>query len=79
MVKLSLERKTQTMAKTNTRKKTNTTYNNISEGGVYYSTDKNRYIARFTADGKRITVGSFMTERKAKIALKEARASYPNW
>lgn len=64
------------MAKTNTRKKTNATNNNITEGGIYYSTDKNRYIARFTANGKRIVVGSFMTERKAKTALKEARSQY---
>ena len=64
------------MAKTKIVTKTKTAANRVTEGGVYYRTDKNRYIARFTWNGKRITVGSFMSERKAKIALKEARNQY---
>lgn len=47
--------------------------NRVTEGGVHYRNDKKRYIARFTHNGKRINVGSFLTERKAKTALSLAR------
>lgn len=50
--------------------------NRVSIGGIYFRTDKNRYIARFTLNGERITVGSFMSERKAKQALNAARSQY---
>ena len=50
--------------------------NRVSAGGVYYRTDKDRYIARFTLNGKRINVGSFASERKARLALNAARSEY---
>jgi hypothetical protein len=67
------------MAKTKTTKTaTNSKIvsNRVSNGGIYFRQDKSRYIARFTLNGKRINVGSFMTERKAKQALNAARAQY---
>lgn len=67
------------MAKTKTTKTvTNSKIinNRVSIGGVYYRSDKNRYVARFTLNGKRINVGSFMSERKAKQALNTARSQY---
>lgn len=50
--------------------------NRVSVGGVYYRVDKNRYVARFTLNGERINVGSFISERKAWQALKQARSQY---
>lgn len=47
--------------------------NNVTVGGVYYRNDKKRYVARFTHNGKRINVGSFVSENKAKSALNQAR------
>lgn len=47
--------------------------NVVTAGGINYRGDKNKYIARFTHNGKRITVGSFATEGKAKHALNLAR------
>jgi hypothetical protein len=47
--------------------------NRVSLGGVYYRNDKKRYVARFTHNGNRVNVGSFLTERKAKTALSLAR------
>lgn len=47
--------------------------NVVTAGGINYRSDKNKYIARFTHNGKRITVGSFATEGKAKHALNLAR------
>ena len=67
------------MAKTKTVTKSKIVNNRVSKGGIYYRTDKNRYIARFTLNGKRINVGSFMSERKAKQALNTARSQYDNW
>lgn len=67
------------MAKIKTVTKSKIVNNRVSTGGVYYRTDKNRYIARFTLNGKRVTVGSFMSERKAKQALNAARSQYANW
>jgi hypothetical protein len=69
------------MAKTNNRivksgTKTVKTMNRVSEGGVYYRLDKNRFVARFTLNGERINVGSFLSERKAWQALKQARSQY---
>lgn len=56
--------------------KTIKTANRVSVGGVYYRFDKNRYVARFTLNGERINVGSFLSERKAWLALKQARSQY---
>ncbi len=73
------EKEDKQMAKTKTTKtviKSKTVNNRVTIGGVYFRTDKNRYVARFTLNGKRINVGSFMSERKARQALKEARAQY---
>lgn len=50
----------------------------VSQGGVSFRTDKGKWTARFTLDGKRVTVGSFNTERKAKQALKTIRSTYLN-
>jgi hypothetical protein len=63
------------MTKTN-KSVTKYNKNRVSIGGVYFRTDKNRYIARFTLNGERITVGSFMSERKAKQALNAARGEW---
>lgn len=47
--------------------------NRVSIGGVYYRGDKNRFIARFTLNGKRVTVGSFLNKSNAVTALNAAR------
>ena len=65
--------------KTNVRRKSKTVINSnnrVSRGGVYFNTEKNQYIARFTLNGTRIIVGSFMSERKAKQALNVARSQW---
>jgi hypothetical protein len=45
----------------------------VSAGGVYFRKDKKRYVARFTLNGKRVNVGSFISQRSAVTALNSAR------
>jgi hypothetical protein len=66
---------------TNSKKRTNktaaaTSVNRVSTGSVYFDSNKNRYIARFSYNGNRVHVGSFNTERTAKTALRNARYQY---